>query len=40
MAFQAPVPFQVYVKLRPHAREFLESLSKTYKVPGPSGDVG
>ena len=28
------VPFQVHVKLRPHVQQFLESLSKTYEVPG------
>lgn len=28
------VPFQVHVKLRPHVQQFLQSLSKTYEVPG------
>lgn len=28
------VPSQVRVKLRPHVQQFLESLSKTYEVPG------
>lgn len=28
------IPFQVHVKLRPHVEQFLESLSKTYEVPG------
>lgn len=39
--FQAAVPSQVHVKLRPHVQEFLESLSKTYEVPRPlGGSVG
>lgn len=28
------VPLQVHVQLRPHVQHFLESLSKTYEVPG------
>lgn len=28
------VPLQVHVQLRPHVQQFLESLSKTYEVPG------
>lgn len=37
---QAAVPSQVHVKLRPHVQEFLESLSKTYEVPGAPGVCG